>query len=293
MTYLNLHKDKSRCWWCGSTDLTGEHKYKKTELELLYEKVYGKNNLVNHIKYKTESNGKNIQSSASDRVKFEKNICKLCNNTRSQKFDVAYEKFIDYYYQNRIQITESHVIDLEDVFGSSWEEGYLNVKRYIGKHVGCKLAENGLLPSKDLIGFLNNENKNHDLKILFQLKLYSFGQFDDPIDSIFLGPANLINNSIFKLKDLVTSFSGWYSIANLTWNYLHEIGISKGSANTKLINLQVVDYTGLDGTSFQIEEETLMKSWSQMLDKLEYHPFNGEERDIEHYLFLKNAKIEH
>ncbi|AEI46818.1 hypothetical protein [Runella slithyformis] len=292
MTYLNLHKDKSKCWWCGSTDLTGEHKYKKTELEMLYGKVYGKNNLVNHIKYKTESNGKNIESSASDRVKFEKNIC---NNTRSQKFDVAYDKFIDYYYQNRIQITESHVIDLEDVFGSAWEEGYLNVKRYIGKHVGCRLAENGLLPSKNLIGFLNNENENHDLKILFQLKLYSFGQLHDSIDSIFLGPANPINNSIFKLKDLVTSFSGWYSIANLTWNYLHEIGISKGSANTKLINLQVVDYTGLDGISFQIEEDSLMKSWSQMLDKLEYHPFNGEERqrDIEHYRFLKNVKIEH
>lgn len=110
MIYFRLNRDKSKCWWCGSTDLSGEHKIKKTDLELLYGKVYSNGNLVNHIKYGTEAKGKNIQSSSSNRVHFEKNLCKICNGTKSQRFDNAYQKFIEYYYHNRAQIKELKII---------------------------------------------------------------------------------------------------------------------------------------------------------------------------------------
>jgi hypothetical protein len=242
MEFLSLYRDKSKCWWCGSTDLSREHKVKKTDLELLYGKVYSKGNLVNHIKYVTEEKGENIQSSSSNRIKFEKNLCKNCNGAKSQVFDIAYQKFIEQYYKNRTQIKNSKIIDLENIFGSTWKEDYLNVKRYIGKHVGCRMAESGLLPSKNLIAFLNSENENNDLKIVFQIKPYFFGQIENPVDLIFLGPANPINNSILKFKNFATSFSGWYSVANLTWNYLHESGISRKKEISQYLDIQVVDH---------------------------------------------------
>ena len=291
--YFKLNRDKSSCWWCGSTDLSGEHKIKKTDLELLYGRVYSKGNLVNHIKYVTEEKGENIQSSNSNRVKFEKNICKQCNSTKSQNFDKAYQQLIHYYFQNRVQIKDSKLLDLEKVFGSTWQDNFLNVKRYIGKHVGCRMAEIGLLPSKNLIKFLNSESENNDLKIVFQIKPYFFGKIDDPIDFIFLGPANPINNSPFKLKNLVTSFSGWYSIANLTWNYLHEIGISKGAEVSQYIDIQVVDYDQISEVEFIIREDTMMKDVSQILDELEYHPFKGKGKNIEHYKYMKSIMPNH
>lgn len=288
MRYFKLHKDKSKCWWCGSSDLTGEHKMKKTELELLYGKVYPRGNSINHIKYKNESKGMNIQSSNSDRVKFEKNLCKNCNGSKSQDFDIAYQKLIEFYYKNRVQIKLSRIINLEEVFGTNWDLEYLNVKRYIGKHIGCRMSEIGLLPSRNLIAFLNGEEHNFDLKIFFQLKPYFIGEINEPIDSIFMGPASPINNSIFKFKNLVTSFCGWYTFANFSWNYLHEDSISKNTKLCKIIHLEFVDYKNLEGEIFSLNEDLLMSDWSNILDKLEYYPFNHGDKNIDYYNYVKN-----
>lgn len=152
------------------------------------------------------------------------------------------------------------------------------------------MAEIGLLPSENLIDFLNDKSDNCDLKILFQIKPYIFEEIKDtPTDIIFLGPANPINNSLLKLKDLVTSFSGWYSIANLTWNYLHEIGISKGTETSQHIDIQVVNYERMDGIIFTIRKDKLMKNWSQLIDELEYHPFKGKDKNIAHYQYMKKV----
>lgn len=293
MIHFKLNKDKTICWWCGSEELTREHKSKKTEIEMLYGKVFSNGNLVNHIKYRTESKGVNIQSSKSDRVKFEKNLCKKCNGARSQDFDKAYQKLIDYYYKNRNEIVTSQKLDFEKIFGQTWNVDILNVKRYIGKHIGCRMAENGLLPSSNLIDFLNDEDINLDLKIIFQLKPYFIGQTNKRIESIFMGPANPINHSEIKFKNLVTSFCGWYTIANFTWNYLHEKGISKTAETSKVIDLHVVDYENCGEMKFTLNEKTLMKDWSLLLEKLEYFPFRGSDRDLMHYQFIKNDIEDH
>lgn len=289
--YFEKYSDKSKCWWCGSSELTGEHKMKKTELELLYGKVYPKDNLINHIKYKTEYKGKNIQSSGSNRVKFQQNICKTCNGSKSQKFDLAYQKMIEYYYQNRNEIKKSSLIDLEEVFGGDWYNEYLNVERYIGKHLGCRLAEIGFIPTANLISFLEGKEENRDLKIVFQIKPYLFGDSEDPIVSIFMGPANLINNSKIKDEGIITSFAGWYTIANFTWNYLHEQNVVSDRKNNKIVKIDLVDYSGFGGLKFALSGEYIMQDWSDILDKLEYYPFEQGSKEMEHYNYLKDIKL--
>lgn len=291
MKYLKRFENKSKCWWCGSNDLSREHKFKKTELEMLYGKVYKKGNLINHIKFETESKGINIQGSNSNRVKFEQNLCKICNGTKSQKFDFAYQKLIEYYYHNRNEIKISKTIDLEQVYGCNWEIEYLNVERYIGKHLGCRLAEIGFLPTKNLISFLDEKEKNNDLKISFQMKPYFFGESNNPIDIIFLGPANPINSSMIKTKGLVTSLCGWYTIANFTWNYLHEYRISIGKKINQFLKIDLVDYSGMENQIFSIHRETLMSDTSKILSKLEYYPYEHGDKDIQHYNYIKNIEL--
>jgi len=165
------------------------------------------------------------------------------------------------------------------------------VKRYIAKHVGCRMADNGYLPSSNMIAFLNEKNYNRDLKIIFQLKPYHFGPINDPIDMIYLGPSNPINYSIFPSNDCVTSFSGWYTCANITWNYLHEKAVRLWPKTSKILNLFITDYNKMEPFTANINIDTPVKDIAPVLERFEYFPFVTEHKDIEHYTFMKNYKV--
>ncbi len=55
MKYFKIYKDKSKCWWSGSSELSSKHKMKKTDLEL-YGKVYTKGGLINHNAQRVKNN---------------------------------------------------------------------------------------------------------------------------------------------------------------------------------------------------------------------------------------------
>jgi hypothetical protein len=44
-----------------------------------------------------------------------------CNNTGTQAFDTAYDKFTDYIIANATTIVARRVVDFEDIFGSDFE----------------------------------------------------------------------------------------------------------------------------------------------------------------------------
>ncbi|MFT6320064.1 MAG: hypothetical protein ACJAT4_000986 [Granulosicoccus sp.] len=287
MEFFKKYEDKTSCWWCGYKKLSGEHKSKKTSLEILYGKVYGKNKRVSIIKYKSESKGKLLQSSSSDYVKFHSNLCVDCNGSKSQDADRAYQKLIEYYYYNQIKLLEEGEISLSSIYGDKWEDGIRNVYRYIAKHIGCRIAELGFLPSGDIIDFLNGEPNCDDLKLVFQLKPYQFGKIEDPIECIFIGPLIPINSSPFKVKDVITSFSGWYTFVNFTWNYLHEPGIGNINKFEEKMRLDIVDYQSTKILKINLKEETLERDWAFGLEKIEYYPFVGENRDLDYYDYMK------
>ena len=155
MKYFEARKELLECWWCQSTNLTREHKEKKTDVELLHGNRYIDGNQIAHIKYRTENKPTYLQGSDSKRLKFEKNLCKKCNGSTSQPFDKAYEQFMNYFQENRKTIINSQIINLKEIFGDRWESGIHNIHKYIGKHIGCRLAENGYLPTSNLLKYLN------------------------------------------------------------------------------------------------------------------------------------------
>lgn len=290
-TFIYFENDL-HCWWCGkTTKITKEHKYKKTDLELLYGKNYPKGERVSNTKFKTYGKGQLLQSSNSKIAKFQKNICADCNGSKSQPFDKSYQELIQYYYRNRNRIKDQRSISLIEIFGSNWKESMLNVQRYIGKHIGCRLAEKKIKFEDDnLIAFLNGESSNKNLKITFQIKPYYFGSAEDPIDFIYLGPMNPIINKREYQHEYITSYSGWYTIANFCWNYVYEENVNSDSEITEVIQIELNEYNDPNILDFTINSETTESDVAVALEKLENYPFKGENWEYDHYLHIKNKE---
>lgn len=83
-----------KCWWCESLDLSREHKYKKSDIKREYFDNHEAQDQVkmNLVSIKDLDKGKAVQGPNSNAIKFEANLCKDCNNYKSQPFEMLYNK---------------------------------------------------------------------------------------------------------------------------------------------------------------------------------------------------------
>jgi len=152
------------CWWCGAIADSREHKFKASDLRRLGEKGGAKEDL--YWSGNGTTRGRVIQGiKRSDAVRFGKILCQQCNNSRSQPFDLAYELFSDYIATNRPALWTSRRLQLNKVFGSSWEASAANVARYYVKSVGCLMADNGFRPPAIFGSFMNGQEALTDMSI--------------------------------------------------------------------------------------------------------------------------------
>lgn len=129
------------CWWCQQRPATtGEHKFKRSDLTREHGggELLGPQELVHYGSDRTRY----LKSTKSKPLKFRDSLCAYCNNTRSQPHDYAYDGFIDWLFAHEDAVLDGRAIDLVEIFGSDWEAQGLNVLRYWGKHIGCRLMEN-------------------------------------------------------------------------------------------------------------------------------------------------------
>lgn len=279
-----------KCWWCGSTDLSREHKYKKTDLDLLYGKsIYPKNDRIGLMRYKTDINPINIQSSTSNYLKFEGALCKKCNNSKSAKMDSAYTSVIQYYLNNELKIKESGYIDFISIFQGDWKEEKKNFYRYCVKHVCSRLVECKIKPSENLINFLNCTENLRDIKFVFQIKNYVIGEPENKIEQLYLGPFNFFcQNHLFVGKKL-TSIVSWYTVKQFSINYLYKKyllqDIDTISENSKLI-IDIIEFNKLEGEIFDLNIESPFQSYGELIERLEYFPFEGLNKKMDHYNYL-------
>ncbi|MGF2948210.1 hypothetical protein [Microbacterium alcoholitolerans] len=146
------------CWWCGDAANSREHKWKKSEIKAMY-------GLAGSDSYPLvwiddSGNFKTVQGPDSDALKFEKSLCQNCNNARSQKFDLAYDRWIRFLVANYEQIIESRVVNLCDAIGQAGSESRLDLARYFAKHIGCRVADKAGRVPESLIAFLNGESES-------------------------------------------------------------------------------------------------------------------------------------
>ncbi|MBN9200140.1 MAG: hypothetical protein J0H70_01960 [Microbacterium chocolatum] len=151
-----LYDYEGVCWWCGSAADSREHKWKKSEIKAMYGPATSENYPL--MWFGDDSKPKAIQGPDSDLMKFEKSLCKNCNNSRSQPFDLTYDQWIGYLRANYDQIIESRTIDLRDVVHVAESDFRLNLAKYFAKHIGCRVADNAGKVPASLIAFLNGDS---------------------------------------------------------------------------------------------------------------------------------------
>ncbi|MCC3289818.1 hypothetical protein [Arthrobacter sp. zg-Y1110] len=147
-----------KCWWCGKPGDSGEHKVKKTDLRRIFtNKKESESIFLSPTAVETNSKLRIMQGPDSKLIKFPNILCKVCNNAQSQPFDRAYTDFIAYYARHRERIMDERSIDFRKIYGrSTWRREVLHLSKYLLKHAGCRIAEQGFKVNESVAAFLNS-----------------------------------------------------------------------------------------------------------------------------------------
>lgn len=124
------------CWWCGAPADSREHKFKKSELRLNNGPGpwRGEASVVHRGR---DEHLRAVQGPDASTVKFGPTMCSNCNNARSQPFDRAYDKFIEYMSAHESAIGVDRRFRFSDIYGAEWATKRCNLVKYWVKHVCC------------------------------------------------------------------------------------------------------------------------------------------------------------
>lgn len=144
------------CWICNKNIANScEHIIKKSDMKLFYghgsykgdtSPVHTKNSISNKI-----------QGANSKHIKYKASICSECNGRFSQPFDIAYEKFIKYVFDNEQNILKKRYIDFFDIYGLEFEVYQRNLYKYFAKSFGCKIVNENLSVPEDVRDLLSKD----------------------------------------------------------------------------------------------------------------------------------------
>jgi len=161
----------NKCWWCGSDANSREHRFKKSDLVREFGRgPFGIGEVIKTGDDLLKKGSLPIQSPNSNYLKFSCNICQKCNNERSQPFDVAYDKFMNYIMNNEIEIFETRIIKLKLIYGKDWKNQFKNLICYFVKNLSTRFADLNIKIDKSIIDFLNGLSKFITINIKFQIR---------------------------------------------------------------------------------------------------------------------------
>lgn len=145
------------CWWCGAPATTEEHRIKHSTLRRVALDGNAKIDPRNVFKKSADFEGVLHSIKKGAQVRWRKNLCAECNNSRSQPFDLAYDVFEEFLVDHADVMMRWKRLDWSAVYGVAWQEGAANLARYFAKQIGCMLATQRLPVPEDLIRFLDGE----------------------------------------------------------------------------------------------------------------------------------------
>jgi hypothetical protein len=149
----------NKCWICEANDAeTGEHVIMKSACERLMGKLKnGEKVFFSHIQGK-----KNIPigSFKNDQLKFNKSICKTCNNVLTQPYDTEFLKFIDKIIESKSLIISRNRLSLTSldqtklalhfikIFGCLLIDNRVNINSTDYERIRCSILEGKVLTNK-------------------------------------------------------------------------------------------------------------------------------------------------
>ncbi len=108
-----VHQNPERCWWClGGDRETREHKFKRTLLTL----QFGTGAYDPKPVYFDGRSYRAVRSPDAKALKYEKSLCRRCNNNRSKAMDGAFDRFYKFVVTQAADGVVPASIALADVF---------------------------------------------------------------------------------------------------------------------------------------------------------------------------------
>jgi hypothetical protein len=155
------------CWMCGAEANSSEHRLKKADIVRAYGRgPYSGDHRPMHVR-----TGKltEIQGPNSRTIKYAAILCHTCNTTSSQPYDVAYDRLIEWVFQNESFVLRRRFIDFADVFGPDFPLHQRNLYKYFAKSFGCRLIEAGQVVPDDVRNLFDKEQFQTALRITFSV----------------------------------------------------------------------------------------------------------------------------
>ena len=153
---------QGECWWCGAPADSLEHRHKRSDLVRLA--GIGKDELVlgrgGEELLRVRGPGSRLKS-----LRFGPVLCQLCNNQRSQPFDVAYQTFSNALVARMDEWWLADGINMQSIFGSDWIAESRNLARYYVKNFGCAMADDGVKPPQSMRDFSNGQSVLPDVAL--------------------------------------------------------------------------------------------------------------------------------
>ncbi len=147
-----MSMEDSSCWICGDRAETREHTIKQSDIRRLFGSgPYGKGKRL--VRADEARNKKIIQSKNSVHIKYQPSLCQYCNSTRSQPWDQAYDKFMEFIQTNSQRIKQTKKIKLSEIMPGNISKLAINLYSYFVKAFGCQLVEHRQNPT-DLSDYL-------------------------------------------------------------------------------------------------------------------------------------------
>lgn len=147
------------CWWCGDLAATQEHRIKHSTIRRVANSTPGGGRPSDVYKVSDDYRGVLRSLKKGSQVKWRKNLCADCNNSRSQPFDRAYDVMEAFIVEYADELMRWPRLTWSDVYGEDWQAGAANLARYFGKQLGCMLADQRLPVPTELIAFLNGADR--------------------------------------------------------------------------------------------------------------------------------------
>ena len=158
-------KMRSNCWICRGEANSAEHRIKKADLVRAYGKgAFFGSSAPLHIRGTTVSP---VRGPGAKSLKYHTSLCAACNNSGTQPYDLAYDKFMEWVWSNETLVLQRRCIDFENVYGRNFEESQRNLFKYFVKSLGCRLVDAGEPVPGDLLALLPVNSFRTALKITF------------------------------------------------------------------------------------------------------------------------------
>ncbi len=159
-----------------------------------------------------------VQGPNSKYLKYKKSLCKECNGAYTQRFDIAYSKFIDHVDSNEKNILKKRIINLAEIYGKNSEEGQRNLYKYLIKSFVCRVVEAGRDAPRHLVEILSKKAFQTNLFITFAVNEDKVQYLPD--DMKMVGNGDLVwSEKIDSEGNFSATYHEYYSYLHIYYWY--------------------------------------------------------------------------